>query len=493
MEGTDSTSTHSCDLQDGNTIISHHTPSTEICTSMPQARHATVATGTSPIRSIPPEILREIFILCVPYPLEISIRSPLPIRSAPWNLLLVCSRWRQLALVTSALWNDIYICLESSYNFPLQALKLALSRTGTSLLSLRTGVNNGYLGNQATPRRRIGDLIQPFVGRLKRLSLDPADKFRRLLDIPRGMMDNLQSVSLSFSDERHKYVTYQDSDSYHPSLYSVTAFDNARNLREVMICTEFATFHPQYFRLPWGQLTQLHLIDTPIPFVEGHEALCQCLNLVAATLTIPSDERCLHSSPITLLPHLSSLEISTATESTTACFGRFLKPFVLPSLKTFVTSSNSGVTVEDIWSQSDLLSLMKRSSCSLERFETTWITPQLLHAFLQAVPSLVELSFSWVRLEPLAMFQMIFQEIKDGSLVPNLRILDCNMNILDDVLNMVEARTHQMDYRSPCTIINSVIIQGHPKDLDIIPHSVHELRARGISIVFVDGGRVVDG
>jgi hypothetical protein len=371
----------------------------------------------------------------------------------------VCSKWRQLGLETSPLWNDISISWGRSYDdSTLQTLKLVLTRTGRSLISLEVEVARS--ANRAALCEQIGHLIQPHADRFKRLSLYPAEEFRRFLDIPRGMMDTLQSISLSFSDETDKY-TLNDSDSYYPSLYPVTAFDNARNLCEVAILTEFATFHPQYFRLPWKQLTQLHIVNTPIPFIEGHEALCQCLNLVTATLTIPSDERCLHPSPITLLPQLSSLEIRTATELPTACFGRFLKPFVLPSLKQFemITMSDS----RDTWSQSDLLSLMKRSSCSLERFQASWITPQLLHAFLQVVPSLVELSFPWVRREPLAMFQMILEEIGIGSLVPNLRILECNMNILDDVLKMAEARTNQMDCRSPRTIINSVNLRP-PED-----------------------------
>jgi F-box-like len=315
MEDINSTSLNSCN-QDGNTIISHTTPSTEIC------RHAT-GTSPGPIRSIPPEIICEIFIFCILYPLTIPMPSPLPI-SAPWNLLLVCSKWRQLALETSALWNNIYIYLGASSDFPLQTLKLALSRTGTSLLSLQIRVNYRHSrcqGNQAVAlREHIGDLIQPFAGQSKCLSLDPADNFRCILDIPCGMMDALQSVSLLFSDEQHKY-TLKDTISYHPSLYPVTVFDNACNLHEVTLITEFATLHPQYFCLPWERLTQLHLINTPMPFVEGHEALCQCINLVAATLTIPSDERCLHSSSITLLPYLSSLEIRTATENVMLCFG----------------------------------------------------------------------------------------------------------------------------------------------------------------------------
>jgi hypothetical protein len=147
----------------------------------------------------------------------------------------------------------------------------------------------------------------------------------------------------------------------------------------------------------------------------------------------------------------------------------------------------------DMWSQSDLLSLMKCSSCSLESFTAGWITPQMLHAFLRALPSLVEVSFPWIYLEPLPMLQMILEEIGNGSLVPNLRILECYIDILDDVLKMVEARTNRMDCRSPCTIINSVIIQAHTGDLGIIPRSVHELRARGIGIVFRYGGRDVDG
>ena len=449
---------------------------------------------TSPINSIPAEIIRQIFVLCVaPFALRIPAQYPLPIELAPWNLLLVCSKWRQVALGTSALWNDIY-----TYGCPkLPILKSILSRTGISLISLHIHVqlapSNRRRGlTLKTLCEQIGDIIQPYVGRFSYLSLYPAEEFRRFSDLPCGRMENLQSVSLDFSDGETKY-TLDYSDAYHYPLYPVTAFNNARNLREVKILTEFALFRPNDFPLPWEQLTVLHLINTPIPFTEGHEALRQCLNLAAATLTIPSDKRCLPPGPsrTTLLPHLTSLEIRSATESAIATFGQFLQPFVLPSLKKLMIITLH--ITRDTWSHSALFSLITRSSCHLECFEAEWATPQLLHAFLPAAPSLLRLSFLWSIMEHFTIFHTIFQEMADDILLPNLLGLECNTDSLDDALKMVEARANQTSCLFPCTIINAVIIHGRTEPPYEIPFSIiQQLRAQGIKIVFQYAGRELD-
>lgn len=67
----------------------------------------------APHKKIPPEILSEIFVLCIDGPAILFPKKT----NAPWNLCHVCSRWRAVALDTAALWRDLHTDFSSIAEF----------------------------------------------------------------------------------------------------------------------------------------------------------------------------------------------------------------------------------------------------------------------------------------------------------------------------------------------------------------------------------------
>lgn len=61
----------------------------------------------SPITKLPPEVLQEIFVLCLP----VAYNAVMSAREAPLLLCRVCHDWRQLAHATPRLWTSIHISL----------------------------------------------------------------------------------------------------------------------------------------------------------------------------------------------------------------------------------------------------------------------------------------------------------------------------------------------------------------------------------------------
>ncbi|KAJ7603923.1 hypothetical protein FB45DRAFT_767776, partial [Roridomyces roridus] len=59
----------------------------------------------SPVRSLPSEILGEIFAWTLPTVAEASDRTSFKFHHSPWNLTHVCSRWRAIAISTPSLWS----------------------------------------------------------------------------------------------------------------------------------------------------------------------------------------------------------------------------------------------------------------------------------------------------------------------------------------------------------------------------------------------------
>ncbi|KAF9035394.1 hypothetical protein BDZ89DRAFT_947002, partial [Hymenopellis radicata] len=57
-----------------------------------------------PIRSIPSELLTEIFLRCIPTTYRVKDLDALDPRGAPWLFSEVCHRWRELAVNTPQLW-----------------------------------------------------------------------------------------------------------------------------------------------------------------------------------------------------------------------------------------------------------------------------------------------------------------------------------------------------------------------------------------------------
>ncbi|KAK7448796.1 hypothetical protein VKT23_013526 [Stygiomarasmius scandens] len=155
----------------------------------------------SPVRRLPPELLSQIFIHCIP-------SQHLPTRSnleAPLLFLQVCRKWRQVTLDTPALWCGLHVhlpdCsldsalmqrrvrginewLEKSSTLPI-SLSLSLVLTGTSLHFENI---NTFLGN----------LTQKYSRRWKRLDLISADNISVIKTLQSTNFPTLEQFSLTY-------------------------------------------------------------------------------------------------------------------------------------------------------------------------------------------------------------------------------------------------------------------------------------------------------
>ncbi|KAF9012181.1 hypothetical protein BDZ89DRAFT_931506, partial [Hymenopellis radicata] len=69
-----------------------------------QSRFEDAKSILHPMRSIPSELLTEIFRYCIQTTYRVEDLDALDPRGAPWLLTRVCHRWRDLAIGSSQLW-----------------------------------------------------------------------------------------------------------------------------------------------------------------------------------------------------------------------------------------------------------------------------------------------------------------------------------------------------------------------------------------------------
>ncbi|KAJ6568594.1 hypothetical protein B0H19DRAFT_1256344 [Mycena capillaripes] len=123
----------------------------------------------SPIRGIPPEILQEIFVSCLPTrhcAITHAAHVPLVLGS-------VCRIWREISLSTPALWSSVHIVVPHTIdNHPpvayMEGLRLWLLRSGGCPLTISIFVPNGC----ELDIHLIVDLIIPYSHRWKSLKLE---------------------------------------------------------------------------------------------------------------------------------------------------------------------------------------------------------------------------------------------------------------------------------------------------------------------------------
>jgi len=89
----------------------------------------------APHRKLPTETLGEIFVCATPM---VMLPPEDYQREAPWNISLVCSKWRNVILATPAIWNDIFVMHNVSNSIYHRSItspvQNALTRSGHSLI-----------------------------------------------------------------------------------------------------------------------------------------------------------------------------------------------------------------------------------------------------------------------------------------------------------------------------------------------------------------------
>ncbi|KAJ7121041.1 hypothetical protein C8R44DRAFT_171487 [Mycena epipterygia] len=264
-----------------------------------------------PILTLPNEITSEIFTHFLP---------PFPERSTPVGLLSplilshVCRQWRDAAISTPTLWNAIELILVNPNRRQQQfcLLKTWLSRSGNCPLSI----------SLQRPLLEANDDIPSTVAFVEAIIHHTPRWYDMKLQLPyeelhliEGPMPLLRTLELGSTE-------FTDAILVPPP---VVLFDQAPNLKDVVLCLYF---NPFCITLPWDQITTLSatLFDTEVV-----EILRHALNLEECSVWLyPSFE---FIDPIPPLVHLRSLYILNESD----CGGDtedLFAALVLPSLQT---------------------------------------------------------------------------------------------------------------------------------------------------------------
>lgn len=399
----------------------------------------------APCKRLPPDILREIFLECLP---ETVYLPPRP-DDAPLLLTRICSSWRTLALNTQELWCDFQVALNSrahKNNHALSALDTWLSRCPDRPLSFKI---------HAAPRAPFPlpgirhdilpmDLIIPHILRIRTLDLQniSGEQMYALITLPPASFPLLEEVD----------IFLRDSWTFRVEPWEATAFRDAKKLQSFVIHGFDGTCSPVALNLPWGQLRSLHLDTLPSDAIGCHTMLRLCLELQEASVRImrieDSASRLLSCLPPTQLQKLRSLLVRFES---TSFHGKFIGPLDLPSLQTFQTRfdwRNDPIGLDDATTQC-YADLICRSACPIQRLSIGRNTLELdLERLLDAAKELKELGLAdHVRVPPRVWERMERQEI--GIKLERMTI---DVAVIDPLLRMLETKlglhTSDNDYTS---------------------------------------------
>ncbi|KAJ7259875.1 hypothetical protein C8J57DRAFT_1185055 [Mycena rebaudengoi] len=351
----------------------------------------------SPMRTIPPEILQEIFIACLPADHgAIMHRSEVPLL-----LGLVCRTWRSISLCTPVLWSSVHIVVpeQNSNNAPRyrESTEMWLQRSGDCPLSITLSFPQ-YGSTAPEDSQSFMDIILPYRRRWK------AMKFLSVAAEVMSQLHSLQPVefplleAMEITDRENR--TPLDFLSIPPRLRSITVIFRFSEI-SIPPC-------------PWNQITILRLQSSAyMTFTENTvtiqnlmEALAYCVELRECHLGFSSgSESSAISTPSPTIAHITLRKLRVLSLSgpmwihPTFSLETFLDHFILPALDGVLVGYEgtpwpglSQGPVADICR--GLESLVSRSPCNLGTLALNNIREdnmQLLIQCLRKCPSLLAL------------------------------------------------------------------------------------------------------
>ncbi|KAF7299757.1 WD40 repeat-like protein [Mycena chlorophos] len=277
----------------------------------------------APIRRLPPEVLQEIFLACLPLDRQASTQTT----EAPLLLGCVCRYWRQLSHETADLWTGVLVCgdRETPYypqmghidNAPLRLSTLLprwLARAGTRPLSLSFVERSTHPwtpdpSSSNTEVQSVSEIMlstvlqtQHRIGRLE-VSSGRAELWRTLQALESSNMPQLTDIRFIFPPDHELRLgsnQLQVPILQHPGLRSVSIEASATSLE---------------LPLPWGNLVELRLACFGDNMSDGrpmqsdlHEIFRRCPRLVRCELNFVRSTH-LSTSETLQLPFLEELAL----------------------------------------------------------------------------------------------------------------------------------------------------------------------------------------
>ncbi|KAJ7592818.1 hypothetical protein C8J56DRAFT_483340 [Mycena floridula] len=309
-----------------------------------QSNVAAYKSVLAPIRLLPEDMLREIFLNCLPSnkPADIAITD------APLLLGRICRTWRELALSTPELWASIHVHFSQQFD-PPRVQRLCdeahawISRSGTCPLTI--GVT---CRNQSPAANNFLD------------SLTKLSKRWRSIDIeaPRRWMSSVTSLSVAdvprLEKFSHSETTMLPMDTQFESFWQLLGILGGERLRDLSLeNNQLKDPLSATLKINFAQLTRLHLNAGPrFTLMNAADILGRSPNLISCHLSIAvsrSTNVACSFEPVALL-HLTSFTIDVTfsfrsqTPSVDVDFQAFFSSLDLPKLISFSPSIGSYIS-----------------------------------------------------------------------------------------------------------------------------------------------------
>ncbi|KAJ7477616.1 hypothetical protein FB451DRAFT_1242846 [Mycena latifolia] len=314
----------------------------------------------SPMRALPPEILQEIFIACLPT----SHNAIMHTAEAPLLLGRVCSAWRTISLSTAALWASVHVVLPYTGDQPPDQPPAEEEQLNDLAVSQRCGGLQIWLERSGGCPLSISLCDQSPIPAMPSAFL-PHEVLYGLCDLHSEelpLLEVLDVLDTSWNGSGPEYVRF---------------FAIPSNLRSISFCCHNGHALPT---CSWDRITNLALQSYLSFFTPGLpqmlELLAQCFNLQECSLSFPTQRKSGLSAPPpqrVTLSHLRALSL-TGTASVDAMFNlaQILESLVLPvldQLAIYNLASSNDHLFDGPAEISDILlsleQLFMRSSCAL--------------------------------------------------------------------------------------------------------------------------------
>jgi len=209
---------------------------------------------SSPIRRLPPDLLGDIFVNCLPTQHEAIINTD----ECPLVLTQICSGWRALALRTPRLWSSIHIVTRTRVerrNACLEVVKMWLKRSGDCPLSLSLSIT---YDNSSEQDDGLVDLVLSLSKRWLNLSISGTGKqlsnFAKVLpcDAP-----YLTGLAIAHTDSPDDYDS--DDDELQLDIWTSSSLLRGTTIRR--LSASYISENLNMAPITWSVLTELTIRD----------------------------------------------------------------------------------------------------------------------------------------------------------------------------------------------------------------------------------------
>lgn len=335
---------------------------------------------SSPIRRVPTDILSEVFLACrePETPLDFPHGADsLDLRRAPWILLRVCSRWRNIGTSLPSLWSMICIDLDKMLNPLLETsqgsffLGRYLQLSGTSLLSIWVRSTEYAIPDDYS----LLQVLVPTSYRWKfaAFSIDLAsfDAFSSI----RGYLQALRVLSI-------RDVPGYDVDEEAAGTLDLFEFAPLLSDLRILGVRDIST----RFILPWSQLIEYLWLDTDedhgdTPLPNHLDALRRTPDLRVCELQCGVGTVAWQAGPPLVLDKLWSLIL---VDTYRGC-SELMRHLSLPRL--------TELDLEEMRNVDGIVSLLNRSQCQLSTLQltSTYFPEEGLLRLIRAAPTIKQL------------------------------------------------------------------------------------------------------